>query len=224
MLRYKDSHKGKTCYIFGSGPTINKFEEQEPGDYIGCNHIIKLPHIRDRLKYYFFGDGYTFHNKDTTPIYGNHKQEVDSLPLDLQKFCVVKLNNKYGELKFTDSTVVNLSKINAIPLSVISTKIHADIANNPMMNCSIVLTAAQFALYCGYSRIYLVGCDCTGFYHSSNFKGETGTTKLNPHNLVLKWSDMHVMRKSNYPEARIIVINPVKLVGIMDSELKLNNG
>ena len=53
LLKYKNKHKGETCYIFGSGPTVNSFKLQEPGIFIGCNHIIKHEYIKKNLKYYF---------------------------------------------------------------------------------------------------------------------------------------------------------------------------
>ena len=45
LFKYKNKHIGETCYIFGSGPTFNKFKLQEPGIFIGCNHIIKNNYI-----------------------------------------------------------------------------------------------------------------------------------------------------------------------------------
>ena len=41
LLKYKNIHVGDVCYIFGSGPTFNRFKIQEEGIFIGCNHIIK---------------------------------------------------------------------------------------------------------------------------------------------------------------------------------------
>ena len=53
LLKYKNIHVGDVCYIFGSGPTFNRFKIQEEGIFIGCNHIIKNKYIRENIKYYF---------------------------------------------------------------------------------------------------------------------------------------------------------------------------
>ena len=60
LLKYKNIHVGDVCYIFGSGPTFNRFKIQEEGIFIGCNHIIKNKYIRENIKYYFFGHGYKY--------------------------------------------------------------------------------------------------------------------------------------------------------------------
>jgi len=37
LNKYKDIHKGETCYIFGNGPSIKSFDLSEFGDHIGIS-------------------------------------------------------------------------------------------------------------------------------------------------------------------------------------------
>jgi hypothetical protein len=168
ISQFKNKHVGETCYIFGSGPTVANFKEIEPGVYIGGNHIIKNSEIRDKLKYYFFGDGYKkYQNETSSKVYQNHYKEVNELPYDLQKFCMVSRDNiLIRGLGYSQKDFVQLSKINAIPCDMTIQNINKDIDISPFYNHSIVYPQVQFALFAGFTKIYLVGCDCTTYSKS----------------------------------------------------------
>jgi hypothetical protein len=217
LLQYKNKHQNQTCYIFGSGPTVNDFIEQEPGSYIGCNHIIKNEQIKNKLQYYFFGHGYMEHNNDNTPIYGNHKQEVDNLPYDLEKFAMVSRDNNIDVHGFTYDDIERLTTINALPCDINIHNINKDLEYNSFLNHSIVFPAIQFALYCGYTKIYLVGCDCNGFYHSNSYHNNTNTNVDN--SLVYWWEQMYNFKQNYYPDVNINSINPQGLKNIMDNDI-----
>ena len=224
LERYKNKHLGETCYIFGCGPTINQFKEPDDlGIYIGCNRIIKKKEIGDKLKYYFFGHKYAVDqiNEDGT----NNKDEVDSLPYNLEKFCFVSLNNKwhptYG---YSDKDINNLKNINAIPIDLTTEDIHVDITKHPLINHSVVYPATQFALYCGFTKIYLVGCDCatliSGTYNE--FWNEDYIEKVpieNNEHLIEWWLKMKKFKDVNYPNAKLININPLGLKDKLDGDI-----
>ena len=224
LERYKNKHLGETCYIFGCGPTINQFKEpDDSGSYIGCNRIIKKKEIRDKLKYYFFGHKYVVYqiNEDGT----NNKEEVDSLPYNLEKFCSVSLNNEwhptYG---YSDKDIYNLKNINAIPIDLTTEDIHVDITKHPFINHSVVYPATQFALYCGFTKIYLVGCDCatqiSGAYNE--FWNESYIEKMpieNNEHLIEWWLKMKEFKDVNYPNAKLININPLGLKNKLDGDI-----
>lgn len=221
LLKYKNLHEGETCYILGSGPSLNKFKLQDDGIYIGCNHIVKHKDLREKLKYYFFGHGYTIYNNDNS-VYGNHKKEVDTLGNHVVKFCMVSRNNDYKIHNFTEESIKELKNINALPCDMNLTDIYTYLEDKPFLNHSIVFPSVQFALYAGFSKIYLVGCDCTSteninttnyFFHKSN----SHTTSRH---LIFYWENIYKFKNENYPNVKLININPIGLEGIMDYDIK----
>lgn len=217
LLKYKDKHKGETCYIFGSGPTINNFKIQEPGIFIGCNHIIKHNYIKKNLKYYFFGHGYPDYNKNNT-VYNNHREEVDNLGNHIEKFAMVSRDNDISVHNFTKEMIESLHKINAIPCDITIPCINKNIHEESLTNCSIVMPACQFALYAGFSTIYLVGCDCTGYFHTNNFTLKQNNFKIDTH-ILPYWIKMYEHKNKHYPSTKIISLNPIGLKGVMDNDI-----
>jgi hypothetical protein len=220
LLKFKNLHLGETCYILGSGSTIQQFKIQEEGIFIGCNHIIKNAEIKEKLKYYFFGHGYMEHNNDNTPIYGNHKKEVDSLDHNIKKFAMVSRDNDISVHLFTQQAIRNLQNINAIPCDINIHHIYKDLENKPFLNHSIIFPAVQFAIYSGFKKIYLVGCDCNGYFHSNNFIHGTKNADID-NDLVYYWKQMFKFKNLHYSDCKIININPVGLKGLMDKDLFL---
>ena len=220
LLKFKNLHLGETCYIFGSGSTVQQFKIQEEGTFIGCNHIIKNAELKEKLKYYFFGHGYMEHKKDNTPIYGNHKKEVDSLDKNIQKFAMVSRDNDNSIHLFSYQEIKNLKNINAIPCDINIHHIYKDLEIKPFLNHSIIFPAVQFAIYAGFKKIYLVGCDCNGFFHTNNFINGIKNTKID-NDLVYYWKQMFKIKNLYYSDCTIININPIGLKGLMDKDLFL---
>ena len=68
---------------------------------------------------------------------------------------------------------------------------------------STIFMPLQFALYCGFKTIYIVGCDCIG----SNFKFEEHQ-QIRNQQLLDTWKIVKEWIKVKYPEVEIKVINP----------------
>ena len=215
---YKNLHKNDVCYIFGSGPSVKNFKLIVEGLFIGCNHIIKNIDIKENLKYYFFGHGYTEHTNDNDLIYGNHKKEVDNLGKNIKKFCMVSRDNDMSIHNFSIDQIKNLQSINATPCDINTNYIHKDLEKNSFLNHSIVFSATQFALYCGFTKIYLVGCDCSGYFHSNNFL-ENNDTSFIDNDLVYWWTQIYNFKNTHYIDTKIISINPVGLKNVMDEDI-----
>ena len=220
LLKYKNKYDNQTCYIFGSGPSVNLFKIQEDGIFIGCNHIIKNEYIKSKLDYYFFGHGYMEHTSENSECgYGNHKQDVDMLGNHIEKFCMVSRNNDLSVHNFTITDVLNLKNINAIPCDINLENIHKDLESNSFLNHSIVFPAVQFALYCGFTKIYLVGCDCNGYFHSNNFLNNKSYSSNIDNDLLHWWKQIYIFKNNYYPHTKIININPVGLKNRMDMDI-----
>ena len=223
IIKYKNIYKNKSCYIIGSGPSINSFQEQEEGIYIGCNHIIKNKYFKNKLHFYFFGDGYTKYIDDSNKIYGNHKKEVDDLDIKINKLCMVSLNNNLNVHGFNKNIIDDLYKNkNTIPCDMNLETLHKNLEKNPFINHSIVFSACQFALYCGFTKIYLVGCDANGFFHSNSYFKKSNNNNNNNNILIKWWKKIYEHKNKFYSSASIININPIGLKDLMDKDIYTN--
>lgn len=222
LLKYKNKHVGETCYIFGCGPTINKFKELDEGVYIGGNRIYLDKKIKDKLKYYFFGHKYVS-NQINEDDGSNNRECIDNLDYNIEKFCFVTFNDKwhytYG---FQHKDIIELKNINAIPCDLTPDYIHTDISKHPFINHSIPFPMTQFALYAGFTKIYLVGCDCSNFdgpnHEEFFFKNIRTDENIDPH-LIEWWDKIKLFKDKFYPDAKLININPIGLRNKMDEDV-----
>ena len=112
-----------------------------------------------------------------------------------------------------------MKNINALPCDINLSDINVDLDKSPFLNHSIVFPAIQFALYSGFEKIYLVGCDCNGFFHSQNFLNNTDINKQIDMDLVYWWKQIYNFKNTKYHLTKIININPVGLKNIMDKDI-----
>lgn len=244
LIKYKNLHKGEVAYIFGSGPSLKKFKIQEEGVFIGCNKIYKSKYIRENLNYYFFGDGQKRTGKAAElDKYGDkltYKEEVDLLIKEkkVQCFCNASM---HGTLKFhhkfTKKDVIdyNSKGVHILDITRKWDELKPDIHENKICNHSCIFTSVHFALYCGFSKIYLVGCDCSTlnntpyfFLNEKQLKNlpecgfkqlKTGYDKKVAIHLLPNWSEMKKFKEKYFRETEFININPVKLKKRMDGDI-----
>ena len=241
LLKFKNIHKGETAYIFGSGPSINKFKMMEDGVFIGCNHILLNKDIKDKLKYYFFGDGYNYNGESETIIKFNtnmtFKERVDNIinNTNIITFCSAYMDNRlfHGFKQKQVDELIN-KNVNILNLTRDIENLKPDL-NEKIVNHSVIFTCLHFALYCGFSKIYIVGCDCCNNSESSYFfltkadinKIHKNTKKINRNLTNYQassflpniWIKMKLFKDKYFPNTKLISINPVKLKDILDSDL-----
>ena len=241
LLKFKNMHKGETAYIFGSGPSINQFKIIENGVFIGCNHILLNPNIKNKLKYYFFGDGYNFIGNSSIVLKYNtnqtYKERVDDVinHTNITTFCSAFMNNRLFH-NFSQKQVDELynKKVYIINLTRDIENLKPDI-DETIMDHSVIFTCLHFALYCGFSKIYIVGCDCTNNKESSYFflnksnisnipkitrKLNSNLTQYSATNILPDiWKKMKTFKDIHFPNTKLISINPVKLKGLLDDDL-----
>lgn len=211
---YKNKHMGEVAYIFGSGPTVNQFQEQEPGIYIAGNNAHRNPSIRDKLSYIFFlYRGYQNYYNNTSTVYGDYCQMIRDLPPNVRKFCCLNFHTTMDEP--TVQHIRNeVSNVDFYRVDEFPPPRKIDIETEKLWNFSIVYGMVQFAVYAGFKKIYLVGCDCTaGYFFNPVYEGEhfhryeyyTG-----------KWVDMKHYLQAYHPEVQVVSINPVGISGLFE--------
>ena len=95
---------------------------------------------------------------------------------------------------------------------------------NPFLNHSIIFPAVQFALYCNFTKIYLVGCDCNLYKQDRNrkyfFDDNSKNVKLD-YNIIQWGKKIYKFKNKEYSNTKLININPVGLKGMMDQDIYL---
>ncbi|KAA3615506.1 MAG: hypothetical protein DWQ05_14240 [Calditrichaeota bacterium] len=200
---YKDIHYGQSAIIFGSGPSLNEWEDNEYPDVIraGVNELVFTPILLD---YYFSGDSQEVHRPGT---FAKNKQAYyDYLPR-IQKFIRKQTWGERGALpRDISNAVYYWCDLTSTPVK--------DISTQPVGCCaSISFEALQFLLYAGIKRVYLVGQDCS--YNKGTFRSATANDPFHitcGNDMLVDWQMIHDQwLPENYPDVEIFSIRPVAL-------------
>lgn len=183
--KYKDIHKDKPAYVFGSGRTALKFypEEHDDGIYIGINEIFMIPAIGDRLQYL---------------MTEKHHPDIDSLPDELIVFQFRKLTIT----KPNSFTYMYENHIEELGHSYRGTEPEV---KKRMGAVTMAYHGFSLALLMGCNPINLVGCDCDhGKFHPHK-------KPYNYSRCHRGWQYIHKEVFETHPHVKVIVINPVCL-------------
>lgn len=201
FCNFKNKHVNESAILFGSGPTIEKYNINSKAIKVGLNEMI---YLNLNLDYWFMGD--------TTPKYPNrylnHKNDYNNYKPNIQKFIRNQTWSNKGKM---DTNIKHALYYNCDlggdPNKCLFKK---DIGIGNLIGvASITFEALQFILYTGVNKIYLIGHDCN--YSNGTFRTKM---KCKPHveNSIIKyWKLVKDWVKINYPNVDIYSINPVSL-------------
>lgn len=154
---------GKECIVFGSGPSLNDWDDTQLLDAIrvSCNTCIFSDNI-NRHDYFFIQDNGCSRAKrpEVEPnCYLSRKKEYDSFKPTYDKFYGISVNNKRRRWNLTDQDVMDGGAI-AYSLKTLDRSPVDDTEHITELH-SVALSAAQFAIHSKCIHLYIVGCDCT---------------------------------------------------------------
>lgn len=218
----KDSHKGKDCIIFCTGPSLNDYTpipEHDDAIKIGVKSMVFKPEIE--LDYYFCGDlnsrtfchlnkiaelkctkfAFTYVNGQVCANdFKEAKSKVKKDPKKIRYWFTKDLAQELGCLEFA--------------ISHYSTFNHP-IPKYPAYKTSIAFPALQFAELIGCKRIFLVGSDCTNVW---SFREPEKRSKFKPFpdKILPHWISWHRYLKKNRIPIEMVSINPIGLKGIFE--------
>lgn len=220
LLQFKNKHKNEVAYIFGSGPSIKNFKKKEDGIFIGGNNILFHDNIRNNLTYYFTVHG--FKESSWRKVYkeGN-PYDLNKLDKKIKVFCVVSRSNQLIDINKEDLKIMEEKDYQPIDIYNGIGNHTPNIESEPLMNSNVCITMTQFALYCGFKKIYLVGCDCT--YCTTNIRNYFWSglkTKKLLRKRVNHWNSLKNFKEKYYKDTNIININPIGLKGFFDGDIK----
>lgn len=156
----KNIHDGETCFIVGNGPSLS------PGD-------LEVLHKNNIPTFGFNRIFLMFDKTDWRPTYYISQDEK------MLKNCVSQVNEidlpyKFIPLQLKFYYGININKayyFNMLSTNSSNVNCFGNVANLVENSNTVAYTAAQFAAYMGFKRIYLIGVDHS-FSVVQNDKGE----------------------------------------------------
>lgn len=146
LKQYKDKYRGARCFIIGTGPSLKKedLNKIKKEVLIGVNSLCLWKEIVPYIDYFFIGD-----------IYAYRRLAMD-LPEGtfLSSYCIRKCG-KIGKSNYQELPVSRFNYF--VPYT---RKFSKDISKVIYDFNSVIFLAIQFAIYAGFSEIYLLGVDC----------------------------------------------------------------
>lgn len=203
---YSNKHINDIAVVCGTGQTLLDYEPITNAIHIGCNSGVFLEKFI--FDYYFFNDC-KWASQEL-------KDRIISYNPKIQKF----LGTFVGDHSFGCSQEMAI-KANALwydcegPFSILHNRGYftKNIQNFWVGDGggSTIFICMQFALFCGFKEINLVGCDITGSKHFT-----PNNRKSNLSYLFKSWLKFKQFLYEELPEVKINVINPVGLAGFFN--------
>jgi hypothetical protein len=203
---YKNKYINKQCCIFGTGQSLLRYNIIPNTVNIGCNRCIFYKDLI--FDFYFFND-----LARTTAEYRNH---ILSYTPKIKKFFGSFINDKHlGCSKdFAESGNAILYDMEGPGGGTFQKEIDKYCVGDKGQ--SIVFVEMQFALFCGFTTIYIIGCDIDNlknkdkyFYNADYIKNYTWYSPLKQN-----WIHIKNFISKNYPNVKIVSVNPMGLKNI----------
>lgn len=165
ILHYKDIHRGQTCCIFATGPSINetKFEGLESFVSFGCNSFYN----------HWFKTDYFCVTDDV--VWQNHKEKISRIDIPVFK------TNKESKKNFVDIYLKNEFVVDC-------KKDYGEIDRGIYRGHTVVNHILQIAFWMGFKTVFLFGCDCNYWDLKCHFDG-TPIDNINEGSLAASKND-----------------------------------
>ena len=212
---YRNKHYRETAVLMGTGPSLEHYvpKHSEGIKYLGVNGIHKYDKIT--MSYYFCQDWNS---------YGPNKEAVDNYTPTIAKFFGGDIGQDIENIQYHPLRHYKAARAN--PYYIILGENHegkndldfqTDITGYLGHGGSCMFTALQFALFAGFKRIEIVGCDITNpdyFYGDAN-KDIPWEANKNHH--LIGWLKMKKFIRKNYSDVMVVSVNPVGLKDLFPS-------
>lgn len=226
IYKFKNLHANTTCVILGTGPTLKHYTPIKDSIHMSCNFYGTKHFCKDEsfvVDYLFISDKpclqdervlkykpkkYKFYGKFKYNIaFGpipSYKSQIDAL--DIPYIVYENDDWKNHTQKRAQDWSLSRPLIKTYPNRGTTTERHCEWKlYNPLLETypfggtsTTAIKIFQFALYCGFTKILLVGCDCSHSYK----------------NMVANWIAAKKFADKFYPNTEIAVINPINLKGV----------
>lgn len=160
LKKFKNIHKGETCFIIGNGPSLSPKDLE----IINKNNIVTFGFNRIYLVFDKTDWRPTYYISQDEKMLGNCAENIDKM--DLPYKFIPLFHKYYYNIEIKNAYYINLVSSNTdYPL------FSDDISRYFGYSTTVAYSAAQFAAYMGFTKIYLLGID-HNFSTYQNDKGE----------------------------------------------------
>ena len=231
-------HQNQSAVVFGAGPSLLDYKEIDDGSFVrvSCNRQIFREEI---LPFHLYinvdggGGGDHSYVKDFKedidsyqPIYakfyGVHWVVLYEAYVDAGAIPFMVYTTKYRKHQYTNNTgMKKTTRVEDVDL-VHTVEFSNDLSVMPVaLNSNVAFPIMQFLLYMGFEKIYLVGFDASGGgrWNYPNAYWNCGNYGQSVVQWPKRWYFFRKWQKKEYPDVKIISVNPVGLKGMMDDDI-----
>lgn len=200
---YKNKYKGEKVVLVGCGPTLENYTGQSDVIHIGVNRayrksgiLLDFLFIQDQMPEDRFLHEVSMYRKD-----------------DCVKFFAILPPRTAEGCGMIPLSSVHESGAYEYLLSNSPDELPRDISLEPVGDLGgTAFSAFQFALYCGFNEIQLVGFDCSDNGH---FEGG-GVQSFEVEKQLNSWKVLRDEVSARWPSVRVTSLNPVGLRGVFE--------
>jgi uncharacterized Rossmann fold enzyme len=139
--KFKNIHQGKTCFIIGNGPSLNKMD------------LSKLD------GYYTFGMNKIYLIFDRVKLDLDYYVSVNPLVIEQSEQEIKNVITCPSFLSNADEKVFNSSHIHLLKTQPTEAYFHTDIVEGIYEGYTVTFVALQIAFYMGFEKVFLIGVD-----------------------------------------------------------------
>tara|TARA_R100000808_G_C2114673_1_gene127700 strand:- start:258 stop:1109 length:852 start_codon:yes stop_codon:yes gene_type:complete len=233
----KNIHLGESAIVFGAGPSLLDYKELDDDTFIrvGCNRQFLREEILP-FHLYILVDGGTLGKHSYIDEMGNLYDNYQPLwgkfysiqPQHLYENFIkakaipfMKRTTGFEPVYYRDDygneRKVNIEKLNQTSDIVFTKDISKDYLQ---LNSNVAFPIMQLLLYMGFAKIYLVGFDASGggrWNYSDAYKSVDYAQNIAQ--WPKRWYFFRKWQKKEYPDVKVINVNPVALKGMMDDDI-----
>lgn len=217
---FKNRHAGQSAILACTGPTLQEYvhtASDKAGKHvfvIGVNGVIFTELAQKHgLDYFFLQDTGRAGQVSSGTAFYKRVEEYTNFRPRIQNFYGLFRTNHIGPSDEECEAAGALRYESEYPACNDLVPLVADIGQYTFGgSCSVAMSALQFILYAGFTRVKLVGCDVT-FAYSSDTRQVKGQTSVNQP-LLRMWKTVPEFIARYYPHVTIDVVRPVGLKGI----------
>ena len=231
-------HQNQSAVVFGAGPSLLDYKEIDDGSFIrvSCNRQIFREEILPFHLYINVDGGagkkhsYASEFKEEidyyqplyAKFYGVHWKVLYDAYVDAEAIPFMIYTTKYRNHPYSDRAGRrNTTKVEDVNL-VHTVKFSKDISVlPPALNSNVAFPIMQILLYMGFSKIFLFGFDASGGGRW-NYPTAYWNVERYGESIVQwpkRWYFFRKWQKEEYPDVKIINVNPVALKGMMDEDI-----
>lgn len=221
-IKYKYIHKGKRCFILGNGPSINNLDFSLLKDEITftVNQISRNPQFEKLNTNYHLWSDWTFfeiqdeneEDMEMLQVIKNVSKKAPGVEI-FYEITAKPMIDKYHLKEYSNVAYFQSTGLNSNIMEKALIDFTHCVPNYP----SVVVYAICLAVYMGFSKIYLLGCDCTGFVNSAQNRMSKGMNSL----YAFEMSENAAKRMERYSSQRNIRDELNSYVALFDEYDKL---